>query len=96
MSNMYMYSSEPLKLYGSGKYNLNAVKEISVTISYLGLNPRIRGCQNQESFEECTTNLYLKATIEKCKCLPSSLMNGAQKVIKDVLYIINTSSVGRT
>jgi len=68
-------------MYGSGKYNLNAIKELSVTSSYLALHPSVRGCQNQESFEECTTNLYRKSIIDICRCLPSSFLNGSEKVI---------------
>ena len=44
--------SEPLKLVGEGKYNLNAVKEIKVTDSYLGLDMKDKGCQNEEPQEE--------------------------------------------
>ena len=77
---MMQYCLEPLKLYGSGKYNLNAIKEISVTSSYLGLSPSIRGCQNKESLEECTTELHKKSIMNKCKCLPSHFSNGSQKV----------------
>ena len=45
--------SEPVILVGEGKYNLNILKEITVTESYLGMS---RGtCQDEEDLEDCTT-----------------------------------------
>ena len=59
-----------MKLIGEGKYNLNAIKEIKVTESYLGLDIEDRGCQNEEAVEECTTRQYIETLLHKCTCLP--------------------------
>ena len=59
-----------MKLIGEGKYNLNAIKEIKVTESYLGLDIEDRGCQNEEAVEECTTRQYIQNLRQKCGCLP--------------------------
>ena len=67
---LYFHLLEPLKLYGEGEYKLDGLKQIVVTESYLGLNEYIRGCQNEEAFEVCTTKLYREAFIDKCNCLP--------------------------
>ena len=64
---------ESVKLIGEGKYNLNDVKEIKVTDSYLGMDMKYRGCQNEEPFEECTTRHYIDTTLLKCGCLALSL-----------------------
>ena len=50
---------EPVKLIGQGEYNLNALKKIEVTDSYLGLDQDIRGCQNKEPLLNCTTEQYV-------------------------------------
>ena len=49
------YILEPVKLSGEGKFNLNIVKEIKVTDSFLGLHQSVRGCQNETSQDDCTT-----------------------------------------
>merc|ERR1712223_672387 len=67
---IYLDTIEPIKLIGEGKYNLNAVKEIQVTESYLGMDEDIRGCQNQLSMENCTTNQYLETCQNQCGCIP--------------------------
>ena len=54
------------------KYDLNVIKEISVTDSFLSLDDNIRGCQ-KESFDDCTTRKYKKTVLETCKCLPFKL-----------------------
>ena len=39
---------EPVKLTGEGEYNLNVLKEIKVTESYLGFDKEFRGCQEEQ------------------------------------------------
>ena len=58
-----------MKLNLGMKYNLNVMKEISVTDSFLSLDETIRGCQD-ELFEECTNRMYKNALINECQCLP--------------------------
>ena len=72
--------SEPVDLNGDGvynkigwEYNLNVVKEIKVTKSFLGLDEKTKECQNEMQFEECTTSLYLEKIKNSCKCLPFNL-----------------------
>ena len=65
--------SEPVTLIGEGEYNLDDLKEIRVTESYLGLDQDKRECQNKESFYNCTSRLFKKTFIEKCGCLPINL-----------------------
>ena len=65
--------SDPVTLSGEGQYNLNSLKKIEVTQSFLGLDRDDRNCQNVESFDNCTTSFYIDNIITKCKCLPLSI-----------------------
>ena len=58
---------------GEGEYNQDALKEIIVTDSYLGLDQDIRGCQNDEPFDNCTTRQYINKIQEECGCLPFNI-----------------------
>ena len=55
------------------QYNINVVKDVKVTDSYLELDKSVRGCQNEESYEDCTTSYYIKTLLEHCKCLPFNI-----------------------
>ena len=55
-------------------YNLNDVKYIEVTESFLGLDQKIRGCQNEELREDCKTRHYITALMSQCKCLPLGIL----------------------
>ena len=61
-----------MSLSGEGQFNLNILKEISVTDDFLSLDEEIRGCQNRESFDECTSRKYLNEMSQKCGCLSLS------------------------
>ena len=63
---------EPLKLNLDYQYNLNSLKEIKVTDSFLSLDKKTKGCQ-QETYNDCTTKNYLETLIYKCHCLPFQL-----------------------
>ena len=65
--------TEPVKLIGEGLYNLNVVKEIKVSTSYLGLDEKITGCRNEEPIEKCTTRKYIDSLLEQCGCFPFSI-----------------------
>ena len=52
-------SLEQVILHGEGEFNLDAIKEIQVTQSFLGLEPNVRGCQSREPFYNCTTRHYI-------------------------------------
>ena len=64
---------EPLKLYGEGDYNLNVVKEVKVTESFLGLDSGVMGCNMEKTYENCTTTTYIESVIQQCGCLPFSI-----------------------
>ena len=65
--------TEPIQLVGEGKYNLNVLKEISVTDSYLGLDQSTRRCQNEEPLNDCMTRTHKKNILQKCGCLPFNM-----------------------
>ena len=68
-----MFTVDPEKLTGEGEYNLNIIKEEEVTESFLGMDQSVRGCQNEEHYDECTTRQYIENMREKCDCLPLSI-----------------------
>ena len=71
-SNKYC-NVETVKLVGEGEYNLNSLKEILVTDSYLGLEQDVIQCQNEEPFDNCTTRQYRNTILGECGCLPLKL-----------------------
>ena len=68
-----IYILESVVLVGEGEYNLNVVKEIEVTDSYMGLDQDVRGCQNKEPYDDCTTKIYMDTIIGECGCLPFNI-----------------------
>ena len=68
-----IYILESVVLVGEGEYNLNVVKEIAVTDSYMGLDQDVRGCQNKEPYDDCTTKIYIDTIIGECGCLPFNI-----------------------
>ena len=72
-SDCYKIILEEVKLIGEGEYNLNALKEIKVTDSYLGLDQDVRQCQDDEPLNNCTTRQYLDNMLGKCGCLPFNI-----------------------
>ena len=64
---------EPFPLLKDGEYNLNVLKDISVTSEFLGMNQDDKACQNQEPQLNCTTRFYKDSLLEKCKCLPFNI-----------------------
>ena len=65
--------TEPVKLVGEGKYNLDAVKEITVTDSFLGMDMEDKGCQLEEPLDNCTTRHHIDTVLHQCGCLPLRL-----------------------
>ena len=65
--------AETVKLIGQGEYNLNALKEISVTDDFLGLDEGDRKCQNEEPLMNCTTRQYHDTLLGECGCLPINI-----------------------
>ena len=60
-------------MIGEGEFNLDDFRQIGITESYLGLDPVLKGCQNEEPLHNCTTRLYIQKLLEKCDCLPLNL-----------------------
>ena len=60
-------------IIGEGEYNLNVVKNIQVTESYLELDQDVRGCQTETTIQNCTTRQYISGLLEGCGCLPFSI-----------------------
>ena len=73
--------SEPVVLHGAGKYDLNVLKEIKVTDSYLGLPEKVTGCQNTQKLQDCEKKQYFDALHNECGCLPLSLRIEANNVV---------------
>ena len=79
-------------LFGEGEYNLDVLKEIVVSSSYMGLNQNIRKCQSEETFYDCTTKHYRYDILRHCGCLPSNArLNDKVNLLKSIqnvrLYI---------
>ena len=60
-------------LSGDGNYNLNSLKEISVTESFYDLDDSVKDCQDLEPYDECTTRYYKEINKKKCGCFPFPL-----------------------
>ena len=66
---------EHLRLSLGNEYNLNNVKEIKVTDDFLTLDKTVIECQNDKSYTDCTTNLFIDSLLKYCKCLPFGMKN---------------------
>ena len=55
------------------EYNLNVIKEITVTDPFLSMDREVRNCEEDETLDECVTSNYINSLEEKCKCLPINL-----------------------
>ena len=71
------FCTEPLYLYGEGEYNLNVVKEVKATDSYLGMKQSERSCDPEEDLQDCTTRHYISSLMTKCRCLPFTIATKA-------------------
>ena len=69
MMKIYAFIDTPA-LSPGWKYNLNDIKDIIATESFLALENK--GC-SIESYESCTTRKYTDQIIEKCRCLPARI-----------------------
>ena len=68
-------------LIGEGQYNVDDLKEIKVTESYLGMDQDIKDCQNEEPFYNCTTRQYIHNILMECGCLPLNIRRSNNKVL---------------
>ena len=62
-----------MEIVEEGEYNLNNLKEISVTDSFMGLDRDTIHCQNVEAYENCKTQSHIENLKQECGCLPLSL-----------------------
>ena len=87
---MYAYFPVPEKFYGSGSIRIKGIKEIKVTDEYLGLNSQTKGCQNETTYEDCVTEVYIDMLKKECDCLPFNLQNlSTEDEINKVLTDLN-------
>ena len=61
-------------LQDEGDYNLNVLKEVLVTDFFHGMDRADKECQNKEAQEDCTTRQYIGNILQKCQCLPLSII----------------------
>ena len=78
---------EPMKLIGEGVYNLNDMKVIEVTDSFLSMDQEDRKCQSNEPLLNCTAKNYMKELIKQCRCLPFNIRL-SDKVVLSYLFVI--------
>ena len=74
-----------MKLTVGKEYNLNNVKQISVTDDFLTLDEDVKNCQNKESYMNCNTKVYINTLLKDCKCLPFTIR---QQFSDQVSYIL--------
>ena len=55
------------------EYNLDAIKEIKVTDSFLSLSQDVIECQNEESYDDCATKKYIDSVLDQCECVPFNI-----------------------
>ena len=75
------------------EYNLNNVKEITVTDDFLTLDKSIIKCQNEESLQDCKTRKYIDTTVEQCKCLPFGIRNNNEVSLHEKKITLNTQII---
>ena len=84
-----------MTLTGEGQYNINALKEIEATDSFLSLDDETRGCRiSDESHDDCTTRLYMDNMRQKCGCLPFSIAS-QEEVVLELCSTRDTETNGR-
>ena len=63
-----------------GDYNMNVVKESKGTESFYNLDKSVRGCQEDELYVDCSTNVYRETMLQKCNCLPFNIRLNTDQV----------------
>ena len=91
VKSMYLhFFAEPDIFYGNGTIRIKGVKQVKVTDDYLSLDLQTRGCQNDSTYEDCVTEVYLDLLKEECDCLPFHLQNfSTEDEITKVLTELN-------
>ena len=90
INNVYesKYFLEPLMLKIGNEYNLNNVKEISVTDDFLTLDKTIINCQNEETLQDCQNRKYSNTLTEQCKCLPFAIRNENEVIFHHIYNLL--------
>ena len=70
-----------MKLTVGKEYNLNNIKQISVTDDFLTLDEEVTKCQNKESYMDCTTKVYIDTLLKDCQCLPLAIRQQYNQVL---------------
>ena len=81
---------------GEGDYNINVLKEIKITDSYLGLDQDVKKCQNVEQLQNCTTRHFIESLLGACKCLPFNLRISTKVMSYFINALIMFWSIGST
>ena len=68
-------------MIGEGEYNINALTEIKVTESFMGLRKDVIECQNIESLYDCSNKKYVDPILENCGCLPLNMIMASNEVV---------------
>ena len=91
VSTHYSLCLEPFHIYGEGEYNINGVTEISVTDSFMGLDPEVRQCEiyADDTYNKCVREHHRNEILEKCKCLPFSVFTQSDFDNKVMICIEN-------
>ena len=76
-----------MKLIGEGVYNLNELKVIEVTDSFLSMDQEDRKCQSNEPILNCTTKNYMEELMKQCGCI-SFNTRSSDKVVLPYLFVI--------
>ena len=77
---------DPVEIHEEGQFNLNNLKEIYVTDSFMELDITARECQKNDIYGDCKTGLHIKNLRQECGCLPLSLRL-SDKVMKNLRSI---------
>ena len=64
-----------MELYGEGNYEIENVKEITITDDFASMNEQTRGCQTESNMEDCVTQKLITNMRNSCKCLPYNMQN---------------------
>ena len=81
---------DPVTLHGEGEFDLNIVREMDVTDSFMGLPLEVKDCQNEEDLVDCTTRHHRENVLDNCGCLPLSIGSAIKNVkTNEINYFIN-------
>ena len=89
--NSQLSVSAPIELYGAGQYELNNVKEVVTTESFLGMDQETIGCSSEEITGSCHTRNYLERLTATCHCIPFTLKYHLHQAQVQEVFIMFTT-----